>query len=66
MSAMLTKAADRLLGRLLPQGSAGACIPPEYCGCTAYCVCDQYGCGCIYRGGGYNNCLGHCPSPTPC
>src|SRR2546423_1308578 len=66
MSAMLTKAADRLLGRLLPQGSAGACSRREYGGCPAYCVCAQYGWGCISRGGGYNNCLGNCPSPRPC
>ena len=36
MSARITRFADRVLGRLLTQVDAGACVPNynQYCGCT--------------------------------
>ncbi len=37
----LKRAADRLIGQLVPKASAGACVPPD-------CYTDRYGRRCCY------------------
>lgn len=41
----LKMAADRLVGRLVPKATAGACLPPDcyYNSCGAYCCADCTG-----------------------
>ncbi|WP_018350490.1 hypothetical protein [Longispora albida] len=59
MTKMITKFGDKLLSRLLPGSTAGACVPEagSYCGCKCRKEYDRVVC---YRN--YMNCYGSCVS----
>lgn len=61
MTKALNRLGDRLLGAFLPRADAGACIPPDPCGCYKY-SCSCVGTDvqrCYWRTKRYN-CFGTC------
>lgn len=53
---------DRVVDKVVPRAEAGACIPPEPCGCAWK---NEYRCyhglyQQLARSGGNSNCLGNC------
>ncbi|WP_157640928.1 hypothetical protein [Longispora albida] len=65
MTRLMTRLGDRLLGRLLPSSTAGACVPShgDYCGCYCYPIKVGYW---VCRKA-YQNCGGYCTADgAPC
>jgi len=63
MTRTLTSFGDRMLGALLKQKKAGACVPPDSCGVVPCSWKSSYCQGGVYwtpMCSGYFNCTGKC------
>ncbi|MFI6845157.1 hypothetical protein OG535_05970 [Kitasatospora sp. NBC_00085] len=63
MTRTLTSLGDRMLGAVLKQKKAGACVPPDYCGVVACTSRSGYCSGGWWwqpMCNGYYNCTGTC------